>query len=226
MPSNTYPLIAREGWPVLGLLLVAVVLANYYLGIVLTIVFAICLISLAFLLRDPTQDIPSLPLALVSPAHAMVDSIETVNDPWLERKAVRIRLRMSPLDIYSLRSPIEGKVVNQWSRSKDAENAHRKFAFWVKSDEDDDVVIAINLNRLSARLFRFYVHSGERIGHGQRCGFLYFGGIIDVYIPEHSKIKTSPGEHIASGSGILAQIVHTGAVSAVKSGDQSTSATG
>jgi len=226
MPSNSYPVIAREGWPVLGLLLVAVVLANYYLGTVLTIVFAICLFGLAFLLRDPTQDIPSLPLALVSPAHAKVDSIETVADPWLERMAVRIRLRMSPLDIYSLRCPIEGKVVNQWSRSKNEESVHRKFAFWVKSDEDDDVVIAINLNPLSSRLFRFYVHSGERIGHGQRCGFLYFGGIIDVYIPEHSKIKTSPDEHIASGSGILAQLVHTGGVSAIKPGDQSTAATG
>jgi phosphatidylserine decarboxylase len=219
MPSNSYPLIAREGWPVLLALLIIVVLSYYYFGDIVATLAGILFCFSLFLLRDPEQVVPSQPLALVSPVQGTVVSVDTIDDPWLTRHAIGIRIIMSFLDIYSLRSPIEGKIMNQWSLHN-RDTTGRKFAFWVKTDEDDDVVVSVHLNLFAAFCFRFYGHSGERIGHGQRCGYLYFGGIIDVLVPENSKIQVKPGEHISSGSGILAQLVHAENATVIRDTDQ------
>jgi len=215
MPVNTIPLIAREGWPILLALLIATALAYRYLGDTAAVISGIVFCFSLFLLRDPEQAVPSQPLALVSPVHGRVVSAAAAADPWPSRRAIGIRISVSFLDIYSLRSPIEGKIMDQWSAQDDAGTGHR-FAFWVKTDEDDDVVVSVRLKGLAGWRFRFYGHSGERIGHGQRCGYLYFGGTVDVLVPENSKILVKPGDHVASGSGILAQLVHAASATVIK----------
>ncbi|MEE8233641.1 MAG: hypothetical protein V3R41_03070, partial [Gammaproteobacteria bacterium] len=40
------------------------------------------------------------------------------------------------------------------------------------------------------------------------CGFLYFGGTVDVFIPANSKLEVEPGQSITSGEDILAYLVH------------------
>ena len=215
MSSNRYPIIAREGWPVLGVLLVILFLAYYYHGNIVTEATALIFLLSLFLLRDPLQDITSSPLAIVSPAFGKVLAVEEVNDPWVERQAMQIRIKMSLLDIYSLRSPMEGKIVNQWIRRPDSNSNKRKFAFRIRSDEGDEIVVVIYLNLFGSLSFRFYAHSGERLGHGQRCGYLYFGGMIDVLVPLNSKINVKPGDRISSGSGIIAQLVHKSGTASV-----------
>ena len=216
MPSNNYPIIAREGWFFLGLLGLLVIFCFYYQGITITLLAVIILATFLFLLRDPLQEVPSSPLAIVSPVYGRIQSIDEVVDPWLGRLSRRVRIKMSFLDVYSLRSPIEGKVVNQWTLRPDGNQTRRQFAFLVRGDEGDEVIVVINLNFLSALLFRFYVHSGERLGHGQRCGFLYFGGLVDVLLPQNCSIKVEQSVHIASGSGVLAQLVHNEGASMIR----------
>jgi len=222
MPSNTYPIIAREGWRMLAILLVIVVVVYFNFGLSSSLPFIFLLCVGLFSMRDPVRSIPSLPLALVSPAHGKIVSIKKVDDPWVPRKATRIRIRMSFLDIYSLRSPIEGKVMDQWPLRPNEEFPDRKFVFWVKTDENDDVVTVIHLNILTAVNFNFYSHSGERVGQGQRCGFLKLGGLVDVYVPENCKINIEPGQSVTSGSDVLAHLVHTEAVSSVNGSSQPT----
>lgn len=209
MPSNTYPLVAKEGWLFIGLLFILVVLLYLIAGISYALEFVPVIVFFTFLLRDPAREIPSLPLALLCPAHSKVLAIDTIDDPWIKRKATRIRLKMSFFDIYSLRSPAEGKVMNQWALRPCEEFPDRNFVLWIKTDEGDDVVMETHLNLLTAFIFRFYVHSGERIGQGQRCGFLYFGGLIDVWVPENCKISIEEGQKLNSGSDVLAYLVHT-----------------
>lgn len=217
MPSNSYPFIAREGWPLLVLLLVFFVIAyHYHFGITVTVIDAGLLLAFVFLLRDPSRTVTSSPLAIVSPVYGTVISVADVEDPWVNRQAKSISIKMGLFDIYSLRSPTEGKIVNQWTRQPDSKGPKRQFAFRVRTDEGDEIVVVIHLNILSSFLFRFYVHSGERIGHGQRCGYLYFGGVIDILVPQNSKIIVKPDEHIKSGSGIIAQLVHVDAASVIQ----------
>jgi phosphatidylserine decarboxylase len=215
MPSNRYPIIAREGWLVLGVLVVILGVAWFYLGNTVTTVTAAVLLLSGFLLRDPAQEIPSSPLAIVSPVFGRILSVEEVNDPWVERQALQIRIKVSLFDIYSLRSPMEGKIVNQWTRRPEGRTVNPKFAFRIRSDEGDEVVVVVYLNIFGPLSFRFYAHSGERLGHGQRCGYLYFGGTVDVLVPKNSKISVKPGDRISSGSGILVHLVHKSGITTV-----------
>jgi len=213
MPSNSHPFIAKEGWLLLFVLAGLVLLAFNFVSSTIAFILATVFCIFLFLLRDPQRTIPSLPLAIVSPIEGQVIEIDETDDPWtskqgLNRQARRIRLKMSSLDVYSLRSPVEGKVMEQWSEKCEAENGQRKFAFWIRTDEGDDVVTVFRLRPFAAFCFRIYIQSGERLGQGQRCGFLYFGGTIDVFIPASSKMEVELGQSITSGEDILAHIVH------------------
>ena len=67
--------------------------------------------AIVYLYRDPHREIPSSPLAVVSPADGVVTAVEEVSDPYLNREAVRLDIRMSYAGVYSTRSPVEGKVL-------------------------------------------------------------------------------------------------------------------
>lgn len=220
MPSNRYPLIAKEGWLFLFVLAGLVLLTFNFISSTIALVLAIVFCFSLFLLRDPHRAIPSLPLAIVSPVDGKVIEIDETDDPWtskqgINRQAKRVRLKMSIFDVYSFRSPVEGKVMEQWSEKCEAENGQRKFAFWIRTDEGDDVVTVFRLSPYAAICFRIYIQSGERLGQGQRCGFLYFGGTVDVFIPASSKLEVDPGQSITSGEDILAHLIHENPVSMI-----------
>lgn len=208
MASNSYPVIAREGWPLLAILLVILILSWQFLGVLVTAVVFLVLLFFIFILRDPYREIPSSPLSIVSPISGRILGVSQVDDPWIDRYAKMISIKSSFFDVYSIRSPAEGKIVNQWTRRPEGNDNKRRFAYRLRTDEDDEIVVVINLNFITAFFLRFYAHSGERIGHGQRCGFLFFGGRVDVLIPDNSKVNVAAGDTICSGSGVLGHLVH------------------
>ena len=61
-----------------------------------------------------------------------------------------------------------------------------------------------------------YLHSGERVGQGQRCGYFYFGGVIDVFLPLESKVQVEVGQYVQSGSSVLAQLIHSEGASVIQ----------
>lgn len=80
------------------------------------------------------------------------------------------------------------------------------YAQWIQSDEGDDVVMVMEASRLVPRP-RCYAHSGERIGQGQRCGFLRFGSQVDVLLSGSSRIEVTVGDYVNGGSGIIGTLV-------------------
>ena len=220
MPTNSYPFIAKEGWLLLFMLAGLVLVAFYYISSSIAVILAIIFCLFLFLLRDPQRTIPSLPLALLSPVHGRVVQINETDDPWLSlqginRQAKKVRIKMSSFDVYSLRSPVEGKVMEQWSEKCKEENGQRKFAFWIRTDEGDDVVVVFRLGTFTARFFRIYIQSGERLGQGQRCGYLYFGGTVDVFISVNSKLEIEIGQSITSGEDVLAYLIREDSASMI-----------
>lgn len=210
MPSNRYPIIAREGW--LMLLIVATI--GVFLVLEFTPSFSIpvwiILLGLIYLFRDPYRIIPSSPLAVVSPVEGIVESVTEVKDHWLDRDAIRIRIRMGLGTSFSMRSPIEGKMVQSWSSEPaslgNSDRLHRH-AFCIRSDEDDDIITAIYVGKIASRL-RCYTHPGERVGQGQRCGYFFLGGVIEVYLPTDCRVGVKPGDSVLSGSSVLGHVHH------------------
>lgn len=206
MPSNSYPIIAREGWSLLILVAAIAFLVKLY-SLAAGVVLLVLLGGLVFLLRDPPRTVPSVPSGLVSPVHGRVETINQIHDNWLDRPSTHIRLRMSPLDVYSLRCPVEGKVMDQRS-GRDHDNPKiRQYAFWLRTDEGDDIVVSIRMGWLPKRA-RLYVQCGERLGQGQRCGYIYLGGEVDLWLPEHLRLEVEHGQRVVGGSMLLGKLVH------------------
>ena len=214
MPSNRYPLIAKEGWLVLMLLASLYLVAEIFISSSLALIFLLLFLFAIILFRDPFRIIPPMPLAIISPVQGKVISIDDLENVWLERPAKRIRIKMSLLDVFSLRSPTEGKVMDQWSKSKKADMQSAEYAYWIKTDEDDDVVTVLHMSKPSW-LYRIYLQSGHRIGQGQRCGYLYLGSTVDVFLPSNVKLMVENGQRVQSGSSILANIIHDTPVSVI-----------
>mgnify|MGYP000385067309 CR=1 FL=1 len=74
--------------------------------------------------------------------------------------------------------------------------------------EDDDLVVVMHRGPLH-NLPHCYVRIGERVGQGQRCGYIQMGGRVEVYLPRHSRLQVSRGSPVKaeprtviSGSGL------------------------
>ena len=161
MPSNRYPFIAREGWPFLTVLLVVAVLCQIFIHPLAMLFVLLLMVGLAYLFRDPFRAIPSQPLAVLSPVYGVVTLVEEAEEVRLNTRANRIQIHTRIKDVYSLRSPIEGKVVQHWSSTPCANETRRHFDFHIKSDEGDNIVTAIRLRDIIPN-FHVYLHSGER----------------------------------------------------------------
>jgi len=218
MPFGSHPRIAREGLPILMALGAGALLLQYLFGLPAAAPLLLLLAAAVYLLRDPYPVVPADPLALVCPAQGKIVSVKRCDDPWLRREAWRIRIRMSPLNIFSFRSPTEGKVQEQWQRPPSQENGGgRDYAAWVRTDEQDDVVLAVHVPRRLTN-FRFWSHliTGGRTGQGHRIGYLLLGGDFEVFTPVNVSIEVEPGQSVRSGNTILAHLVHNQQVSAIQ----------
>jgi len=197
-------MIAREGMTPLVAVILAAVLVLHFIGWLQSLVFWALALLVLVLFRDPERDIPSQPLAVVSPADGKVTSISRVSDPYLRRDSIRVTIQMPPYGVFTTRSPIEGKVLEPPNFPDDANIPH---GVWLQSDEGDDVVMVMTRGPLKNEP-RCYIRFGDRIGQGKRCGFVHLGGRIEIYLPESSRLLVKEGDAVQSGSDIIAKMVH------------------
>lgn len=207
MAANGHQYIARPVLPALILLLLAAIIVKHYSGWVPFFLFITVFLILCFIFRDPRREVPSSPLAVVAPASGRLKELGKETDPWLKRPAMKYRIIMSLWDVHSLRSPTEGKVMNEWVTTDAEDGNRRQYACHIHTDEGDDVVLSVRPGK-AALMAGIIARRGERVGQGQPLGFLFFTGVIEVYLPENSKTQIDPGVRIKSGSDILGQFVH------------------
>jgi len=208
--SSAHPYIAREGWLFIGALAASGFAAKFYFGLLGALPLWLLCLALAYLFRDPQRVIPPAPLGVVSPADGEVLAIEVAYDDYLKRDANKIVIRMSRLGVYATRAPIEGKIVQHWHSSandRDGETLDR-YAMWLQTDENDDVVLVIGVGSKALKPICYH-QTGERIGQGERCGLVRFGGYIEVLLPMDVRFEVTVGDMVCAGSDILATLIHS-----------------
>ncbi len=198
--------VAREVRLALVVFLLLAISAKVFISWQIGMMLLLAAIPFIFVFRDPVCVLPSAPLGVLCPAAGIIESVETVTDPWLNRTAKRCRIRMSFLDVHTLRCPTEGKVRNQWVSKAEEPGLRRRYTYWIQSDEGDDVVLSVATGAF-APFTMIYLQCGERTGQGQRCGYLYFAGVIDILLPERTRVELKPGDVVNSGSTIIGQLL-------------------
>ncbi len=164
MPSNHYPFIARESWLTIIIIFAIVLFIKLFFAGPLFLLSLLVLLIIIYLFRDPHREIPSQPLAIVSPVYGVVSKVGEAKEIRLNVNTIRVRIVMRINDIYSLRSPIEGKVVEQWYEPSFKNQLYQHLDFHVQSDEGDDVITAISSETSCAvaYLFEFWRKSWPR----------------------------------------------------------------
>jgi phosphatidylserine decarboxylase len=213
MLAYRYPIIAREGWLWIAISIIAALLVQWFFAWLALPLWALSAVLL-YLFRDPQRRVPASPLGIVSPVDGRISSIETVEDQYLNRQAICIGIQMGITSVYSIHSPIEGKIAQTWYKvpsqivaaDGQASMAAETYAQWIQSDEADDVVLVVAARQGSGP--QCYAHSGERVGQGQRCGFIRFGSPINLLLPVSSRIGVKVGDKVQAATDILASLVH------------------
>ena len=208
-------LLAREGWWIVTVLALLSITGFIYLPSWLALIFLLLLLFACFILRNPIISIPAIPLAVVSPANGKVVSVEKTFDRRLSRQAIRMQISTGIWNVHTVRSPVEGKIMNEWSSDCDVPGFNRRYSYWFQTDEGDDVVVSLLLGKRSP-FTRMLIRSGERIGQGEYGGYLYFSGMVEIFMPANARIEASPGNLVRAGMDILGVFFHEEGVTGVK----------
>lgn len=215
MAQGKHPLLAREGWRDIAVLAIAAGVTHYYAGWQWALPLWILLAFVTQFFRDPHRKIPAEPLAVICPADGKVIKVAKTQDPYLGREAICVSIFMNVFNVHSNRSPTEGTVKERWyhrgrffnAALEKASSENERNALWIHTDEGDDVTV-VQIAGLIARRILCYKQPGERIGQGERFGFIRYGSRVDVYLAPNSNIRVSLGDKVKSGRDILAYLVH------------------
>ena len=211
MNPYPHPIIAREGWPFLGLALVAALLASQFLGWWSIPFWIIALFVLQFF-RDPARVIPQDPNAVLSPADGRIVVVGKAHDPYANREALKISVFMNVFNVHSNRAPVDGKIekvdyfpgqfVNADLDKASTENERNALVITAANGE---TVSCVQVAGLIARRILCYVDAGDGLARGQRYGFTRFGSRVDVYLPLSAQPKVAVGDKVSATETVLAQ---------------------
>jgi len=207
MPRSQAPLIAREGIGFILGALAAVIAGYHFYGTAGLAGGGALLLLVVLIFRDPYREVPSLPLGVVSPVDGRVTRIEVEANGVLGTEVLRISLRINNFGAYTVRSPVEGKLLSLGEHAAVRSRIPAVHGLWVQTDEQDDVVLLFSGPPVVGRPAAF-VRYGERIGQGQRCAFLRLARCAELYLPTASRVEVKVGDRVLSGTSLLATLIH------------------
>lgn len=208
-------MIAREGLVPIGVAFAAAAAVAHYAGVAWSLPLWALAAYVLYLFRETVPAIPNLPLAVLSPGNGRVVQVTQARDPWLDRDSRRTSVELAGFGIGVLRSAVEGKVMDYWTsaqpfnRPKTVRStgfSPNCYSVWVQTDEGDEIVFTVSSLRPISR-FRLYCAPGERIGIGQRIGFIYFGNVVEVFMPLQTRLEAAPGDTVQAGCTVLGHLV-------------------
>lgn len=212
MNNYPHPIIAREGWPFLGIAVAIAVLVTLFSAAWSIPFWIIALFVLQFF-RDPARVVPQKPNAVLSPADGRIVVVEKAQDPYAGREALKISVFMNVFNVHSNRSPVDGRIqtveyfpgkfVNADLDKASVENERN--ALTITAD-NGQLVTCVQVAGLIARRILCYVKVGDTLARGQRYGFIRFGSRVDVYLPLTATPKVTVGDKVSATETILAEL--------------------
>jgi len=202
-----HPVIAREGWPVLGIAVVFALAVSAVAG-AWSLLFWLIALAVLQAFRDPARQAPQKPNTVLSPADGRVVVVEKARDPYAGRDALKISVFMSIFNVHSNRAPVDGRVqALQYFPGKAAETSseNERNALVIAAD-NGQTVTCVQVAGMLARRILCSVKAGDVLERGQRYGFVRFGSRVDVYLPLLAMPKVSVGDKVSATETILAEL--------------------
>ncbi len=208
-----HPPIAREGWPFLSISVVVAIATTWLAGWMWALPAWIIAVFVLQFFRDPPRHAPQGDGLVLSPADGRIVAVEEADDPWLQRRALKISVFMNIFNVHSNRSPVDGEVKGRWYNPGKFVNAdlvkasteNERNALWFQTREKQDLT-CVQVAGLIARRILCYVEPGMQMNRGERYGFIRFGSRVDVYLPLQAMARVALGDKVSASNDVLAQL--------------------
>jgi phosphatidylserine decarboxylase len=163
--------------------------------------------------RDPPRRIAGGPKSVLAPADGRVVAVEETDDPYLNRRALKISVFMNVFNAHSNRSPIASTVQLKWYKPGSFLNAsldkasleNERCALHLKTVDGRDIT-CVQIAGLIARRILNYVDAGTPLAAGERFGFIRFGSRLDLYLPLDTRANVVIGEKVFAASSVVAEL--------------------
>ena len=206
-----HPFLAKEGWPFIAGSLILALLASA-VGL-WSLPFWVIFIFCVQFFRDPARVIAGGPNSIVAPADGRIVVVEEADDPYLNRRALKVSVFMNVFNVHSNRAPVKCTVRQKWYNPGSFLNAaldkasleNERCALHLKTDDGQDIT-CVQIAGLVARRILNYVDAGAALTAGQRYGFIRFGSRVDLYLPLDARVRVVIGEKVFASSSILAEL--------------------
>lgn len=211
-PSYPHPIIAREGWPFIAAILVISVLVSIW-SFGWSIPFWLLSVFVVQFFRDPAREGSTAANAVLSPADGRIVMIAEVDDPYAERRALKISVFMNVFNVHSNRSPVDGTVQKVkyfpgkfFNASLDKASLENERNAMVIRTSQGHIVTAVQVAGLVAKRILCYAKVGQSIARGERYGFIRFGSRVDVYLPLDARPRVAIGDKVSATTTVLAEL--------------------
>lgn len=207
-----HPIIAREGWPIIGGGLALSLLVSMCCGWWSLPFWVFTVFALQFF-RDPAREIPLNPEAVLSPVDGRIVVVERARDPYRDVDALKISIFMNVFNVHSQKSPADctvtkvvynkGKFVNADLDKASTENERNAVLATTASGRE---ITFVQVAGLVARRILCYTQAGAKLSRGERYGFIRFGSRVDMYLPVDAQAQVAIGDKVTGVSTVLARL--------------------
>ena len=196
---------------VIGTVLAAIVATVSTVLVAVWILFA--LFTLYFF-RDPNPTTPSIPNAIVSPAHGTVDVIDETTEPeFIGGPCQRISIFLSVIDVHVQKAPVSatithlkhttGKFLSATRSDCSAHNENVLLGFEPTDYPNQKIGLRLIAGLIARRIIT-WVQLGETVPRSERISLIQYGSRCDVYLPRTVKIHAKLGGKVKGGETIIA----------------------
>ncbi len=211
-PAYPHPLIAREGWPFIAGIVVLTLLVSFW-SIAWSIPLWLLTLFVVQFFRDPPREGSTAANAVLSPADGRIVMIAEVDDPYAERRALKISVFMNVFNVHSNRSPVDGTVQKTkyfpgkfFNAALDKASLQNERNAMVIRTAEGQIVTAVQVAGLVAKRILCYAKVGQAIARGERYGFIRFGSRVDVYLPLGARPRVAIGDKVSATTTVLAEL--------------------
>lgn len=205
-------------WATAGVIgLLAASYIGFYLGaflidhkVLFIAPWALFLVAVLYLFRDPDPIEPSDLNAIVSPAHGKVDVIENAaENDFMKGACQRISIRIALTDVQVQYAPATGTVTqlsHQRAMKEGGPSAVENLfvGFDVVGRADTRMAVRLIGGTWGRRILP-WVKAGDVVSRSVRLGMMRPASRVDLFLPSKVKLLVNVGDEVAGGQSIVAK---------------------
>lgn len=205
--------IAREGWPLIIILLGLAALLFFlrwpWAGGVLLLLG----LFTAYFFRDPDRTAPADPRLVLSPADGkvIVAGPAPAGNP-IGEGATQVSVFLSIFDVHVNRAPVGGRITHVEYHEGEFLPAFQDKASLANEQNsvtiDDGGAGRVTFKQIAgliARRIVFKKKVGDAVAAGERVGMIKFGSRVDVFLPRDVRLRVKTGDRVVAGVSALGE---------------------